>query len=286
MARAQDSVRIAVASLCYFVVALFLTAYSAKNPTMAQLGGTLVSELLYPLQLASTYVSSSVANGWNGYIALRGVRDENVRLHDRLGALESQNIRLMEVAHENARLRQILNMKQEQGVDGMVAAVIGYDPVNWVQTVTIDKGSADGMRESLAVLDVHANVVGQLIAVGLHSSRVLLLTDPVSGIDAVVQDSRARGVVEGLGGSLARLSFVQRDLTVQIGERVLTSGMDGVFPRGRLIGTVVGVKENRNGLFQLLQVRPAAPITTLEYVFVLTSGAPVIDAKVQPKGAQ
>ena len=280
MARAQESVRIAVAALTYFIVALFLTAYSAKNPSVVRLGGTLVSEVLFPLQLASTSLSSSIGSMWSGYIALRGVHEENVRLRDRLGALESQNIRLVEVAHENTRLRQLLTMTEDQALDGIVAAVIGYDPVNWIQTLTIDKGTRHGMREGLAVLDVHSNVVGQVIAVGVHSARVLLVTDPVSGVDAVVQDSRVRGVVEGLGGNLARLSFVQREMTVQIGERVLTSGMDGIFPRGKLIGTVVGVKENRNGLFQLVQVRPAATISTLEYVFVLTAGIPVIDVQV------
>lgn len=278
MARSVDNpFRIGGAALVLFCVALFLTSYSAKNPRVAGVGSAVVQEALSPFQTASHGAYSWFANMWSSYIALVGMRQENAELKHRVESLEAQNASLQELAHENERLRGLLGVVSSQGVRGrVVAGVIGYDASNWVKAISIDKGTADGITVGMPVVGT-AGIVGQVIAAARGSSRVLLLTDHSSGIDAIIQSSRARGVVEGLGSSNCRWRFVSTGEEVKIGDRVISSGSDGVYPKGFLIGTVSAVDDGGRGLFQNIEVDPAEDFLKLESVLVLTDppvGAP------------
>jgi rod shape-determining protein MreC len=128
---------------------------------------------------------------------------------------------------------------------------------------------------------VHARgVVGQVIAVSPNSARILLMTDHSSGIDAIVQGSRIRGVVEGSGTQMSQLRYVTREFSIKTDELVLTSGMDGVFPKGLLLGTVSAVQSSGGGMFQTVEVRPSVDFVRLEEVLILTSVAPDSDSSV------
>jgi rod shape-determining protein MreC len=267
----ENRVRIGGASLLLFCLSLFLTSYSSKNQEVARVGATAVQHALHPFQTLTHSVYSSITGIWDGYFALVHVREENVELRRRLESLESQNSQLQEVAHENDRLKSAWNVLVEAGQQKTVlAGVIGYDATNWIKAVSIDKGTSDGIVVGMPVLGT-AGVVGQVIAAASSSARVLLLTDHSSGVDAVVQGSRARGIVEGLGASGCRWKFVLANEEVKIGDRIITSGFDGVFPKGLLIGVVSSVEEAGKGLFQNIEIDPAEDFSRLETVTVLTS---------------
>ncbi|MCC6953479.1 MAG: rod shape-determining protein MreC, partial [Deltaproteobacteria bacterium] len=151
---------------------------------------------------------------------------------------------------------------------GVAARVIGRDPSNWAHTVTIDRGSHDGLRIGLPVVDGNA-VVGQIVAVSRSSSQVLLLSDNSSAIDAIVQKSRAQGTVEGALGKKLYLRNVLREQEVLPGDRVIASGLDGVFPKGTLIGVVTRVDPAPNGVFQNVELEPSTDLVRLESVLVL-----------------
>lgn len=272
MARSvENPVRLGGASLLLFCVALFLASYSAKNPGVARIGASIVQEALRPFQSLTHSVYSSTTGLLDSYVFLVHVREENVSLRSRVESLEAQNSQLQELAHENERLRDLLSVSTENNLrGGIVAGVIGYDASNWVKAVSIDKGSRDGIAVGMPVVGT-AGVVGQVIATASTSARILLLTDHSSGVDALIQGSRARGIVEGLGGANCRWRFVLAGEEVKIGDRVVTSGADGIYPKGLLIGVVSSVEEAGKGLFQQIEVDPAEDFLKIETVLVLSS---------------
>ena len=261
--------KVAIASLVLFLLSLLLTAYSSKNPSITRLGSAIVTEILSPLQIVSRYFQSGVSGFWQNYFDLIGVRELNVELQQRVAALQSENARLIELDRENLRLRGLLDVTSAAHLDGVSARIIGYDPTHWSQTITIDRGTADGVLVGAAVMSSQG-VVGQVISSGPASAKVLLISDHGSGVDAIIQESRARGIVEGTGGGALRWSFVSPDEEVQIGDRVVTSGLDGVFPKGLVIGLVSRIDDTEMSLFREIELAPAVSFAKLENVFVIS----------------
>lgn len=283
---ARYNAQVAVLSLALFCLSIFLAAYSARNPGVARVGAVVLGEVLHPFQLLEGQLSGSISGVWHRYVYLVGLDAENRDLRARTAHLEAQNSRLIEHMSENARLRKLLNITEQSPLRGVGAMVIGYDPTNWSQTVSINKGLKDGLRVGMPVLDGDG-VVGQIMAIGPTAAKVLLVTDHLSGIDAIVQNGRMRGVVEGAGLNSCRLRFGASEEEVKIGDRVITSGMDGVFPKGLLIGIVTGVRRDKHALFQLVDVQPAVDVAKLETILVVTTPlAEVGDISTEKKKGQ
>lgn len=258
-------------SFALLVLSFQLMGLSMENRALPRAGALGVDSILAPVEKGYYEVSQSGKYIWSHYLWLMSVESERNQLLNRVKELEAHNSRLMEFDSENQRLRKILNFTERSGFSGVVASVVGRDPSNWVKTVTIDRGSADGLRRGLAVVDGTA-IVGQTTTVNRHSSRVLLLTDNSSAIDSVVQTSRAVGTSEGgLGRSSLRLRYVLKlkEFQVKVGDRVIASGLDGVFPKGALIGVVGKVNPQATGWFQEVEVEPSVDVFRLENVLVL-----------------
>ena len=260
--------RIALTSFSLLCVSLLLTAYSIRHPQVNDAGSMVVTETLRPVFSVTHSLRTSIRYVWDSYINLINVADENVALKERLREVDAERTRLLETKAQNERLKSLLNAKEQENLSGIAAEVIGYDPSSWVKGVLINRGRADGVERGMAVVD-GAGVVGQIVAAGLHTAHVLLITDHSSGVDALVQSSRVRGVVEGSGGSICELRYVSRDDQVKEQEQVVTSGMDGIFPKGLIIGTVERVEKPTGGLFQMIELNPAVDFSKLEDVLVL-----------------
>src|SRR5262249_30724941 len=142
--------------------------------------------------------------------------------------------------------------------DLQAAQIIGRDPLPWFSTVTINKGEADGVQKNMAVLSPFG-VVGQTTTISAHSARVLLITDHNSSVDGVVQRSRARGIVEGALDGRCLMKYLKRGEDVEVGDRVVTSGLDGIFPKGVIVGDVTRVTRGNRGLMQVAEVKPSVP---------------------------
>jgi rod shape-determining protein MreC len=260
--------KVLFASLVLIVASLLLTAYSAKHPLVTTVGGAVVADVTAPVFSFVGGIGEGITSKWDRYISLVGVEEENQKLQDRLAQLEGDVVLLREYQGENERLRGLLQFSEESKVTGIGASVIGSDPSGWVRGILLDKGTADGVTEGMAV--VHARgIVGQVIAAALHSSRVLLINDRSSGVDALVQGSRARGVLEGASMKMCELQYVTKDVKVKEGELVVTSGMDGVYPPGLPIGTVNSVGISGNTLFHAIEVKPLVDFSRLEEVLVV-----------------
>ncbi len=259
-------------SLALLCAALFMTAYTAEHPWPARIGLALFSEALAPFQIVNGKIHDMIAEPWTKYVSLIGVKQENQRMQERLEVLEAENSRLRELQSENKQLRALLRVTEEAGLTGIAARVVAYDPSNWARKVTINRGQIDNVVPGMAVLQGDG-LVGQVIASGPHTSQVLLLTDPTSAVDVLLQKTRGRGVVEGMGERRCRLNYVAAEELVRIGDRVITSGMDGIFPKGLMVGVVSSVGPQRKGmLFHKLQLKTAVDFSKLENVLVIQQG--------------
>jgi len=186
-----------------------------------------------------------------------------------LRELEQKLTDYEELKAANVRLRRLLSFRGDLGVPSMAAQIIGDDSTGWFRTVLIDKGRRHGVARRMPVV-APEGVVGQTIECALGVSKVLLITDRNSAIDVMIQRSRTRGILEGKGEEdLCTMKFVARTADVKEGDRVITSGLGGIYPKGLLVGRVVAVQKQPFGLFQSVEVAPSVNFGRLEEVLVL-----------------
>ncbi len=253
------------------VVSFQLMSLSLRNKAIASYGARTIDKIILPLEKGYYELSQTFKFYWKHYLWLVNIESENNELVNRVKFLEAQNTRLNEIDLENQRLKTVLNFREFSGYQGTVARVIARDPSNWVKTVTINKGSADGLRVGMAVVDGNA-ILGQTVTVNSNSARVLLITDNSSAIASIAQSSRAQGITEGiLNPAVLKLRYALKvkELDINIGERILASGIDGVFPKGALVGVVSQVDNSSDDLFQEVEITPSVDISRLEDVFVI-----------------
>ena len=247
-----------------------LIAYSLNLPRarQANLGERVVAGSLAPLQKPASDGGGFFIRAWRRYIALVDLKQENARLYAEVRRLNGALTEANELFKENERLVKLLDMKKNIKEPTITAAVVGEDVTPWFRSLTINQGSTSGIAEGMPVVSAFG-VVGQTVKVSANSSRVLLLTDHASGIAAMIQRSRARGVVKGRGDNACSLEFAMRGEDVQIGDQVVSSGVGGIFAKGLPIGEVTMVKKGEYGIFQTVIIRPHAPIAHLEEVLVV-----------------
>lgn len=222
-------------------------------------------------------VFGGVTGAWSSYVGLRGVAAENERLRREVTNLGVQLQRERALAQRGMRLGLLLQLKQAMPLPTLAAEVIGGDASAWFQTITIDKGAADGVTADMAVLSP-GGVVGRVVGTPAHrAARVQVLIDRNAGAGALVERSRAGGVVVGDGVGL-HMEYVSNLADVRAGDAVVTSGLDGIYPKGLVIGFVTAV-EPGSGLYKTVRLRSSVDYSSLEEVLVVT------DRGVPPAGA-
>lgn len=263
--------RTIVTSAILIVIGIFSTAYTSKNPQRYETVSSWFDELTLPVSSSVSSFLTTTASIYSRYVSLLSVQGEYQRVRERVVALEGENVRLLELVNENRQLREILGMSSALALQGGVgAAVIGHNASDRFQSVTVDRGESSGIKVGMAVVD-SSGVVGQIVSVSPNSSRILLITDIRSGVDVVIQSSRVRGVVEGLGKVNCNLNYVGKDEKIEVGDRVVTSGADGVFPKGLPVGLVLAAEKVGGRLFQAITLQPYMKLSKLEYVYVITN---------------
>ncbi len=268
--------RILLTSSGLLLISLLLFSVSIRSQSYRDPVGRVVLDAVAPFQEVFSGIGRGVGRLWTGYIDLVDAHRDNQRLAERVAGLESELLRVGELERENARLAELLSFRAR--VEGPVygARVIARDPGPLAMTLTIDRGERDQIRRGMAVL-APQGVVGQIAEASHAAARVLLLTDHNSGIDAIVQRSRARGIVQGGTDGSCYMNYLSRDADVAVGDRVLTSGLDGIFPKGVVVGEVIDVSRRQRGLLQAAVVRPSVALDRLEEVLVVDASAQVVD---------
>ena len=247
---------------------ILLLAVQIKRPDGARLIRVWAVELLTPAERAGAWALDRLGGAWSGYVGLVRAHRENQRLRDELGRLTLRNSELEGRAAEAQRLSALLEFRQAHPDAPLLAArVIGAD-AGAGRAVYLDRGQHDGVQPNMAVITPQG-AVGKVLEVYSTTAQVLLLTDKSSGAGALLAGSRTQAAAKGTGEPLLLLDYVSNDQEVVPGERVLTSGMDRIFPKDLPLGTVVDVRPGNP--FKQIRVRPAAGLDQLEEVFVVTS---------------
>ncbi|MGE0527420.1 MAG: rod shape-determining protein MreC [Bdellovibrionales bacterium] len=212
--------------------------------------------------------SSGVRGTTAMYLDLIGIKRENEALRNQLAELNAQLGAMTELKLENERLGQLLGFKQATKMDLLAARVIGRDLLPDHKTITVDRGLVHGVQKNMAALTI-GGVIGYTFRVEKDSSQILLLTDTYAVIDAIVQRSRARGLVEGMSRNTCRLRHLKRSDDVRVGDLVVTSGLFNIFPKGFPIGTVTSIDKSRYGMTQDVEIKPAVEPLNLEELFIV-----------------
>jgi rod shape-determining protein MreC len=224
-----------------------------------------------------------VRGAWTGYVDLRDVQEENEALKRELQTLQ---VRLQEERAQAQRaenFRQLLELRERAGVDTVAAEVIAGPATIEFRDMTIDKGNADGVARDMAVISP-AGVVGRVILASPRAARVQMLIDLNAAAGAMIERTRAQGLVVGQGSAL-RMDYVPGTTEVKQGDLVVTSGIDKIYPKGFVIGTVESI-ETSSGTFHDIVVRPAVDFSRLEEVLVVTTPPAAITAEQIAKEAE
>jgi rod shape-determining protein MreC len=251
------------------VTQVLLLAVQIKREREVRLIRVWSMELIAPLQRIGSWTINGAAHGWGGYIGLRSAQKENDAMRADLDRLKVRNAELEGRALEADRLAALLNFRTAHTDAPMIAArVIGASPDSGSLVVSIDRGSRDGIRRDMGVITPDG-VVGKIFAVYPDISQVLLLGDKDSGVGALLANSRTQGPVKGTGEPLLSLEYISGDEKVTVGETVLTSGQDRIFPKDLPVGKVVDFATDPKSPFMKIRVKPAAHLDRLEEVMVL-----------------
>jgi rod shape-determining protein MreC len=236
-----------------------------------------------PFERAGSYGFGWFRNIWRHYFALRSTAEENEHLRRENDELKVQIAQLQGKAAEADRLAVLLNFRKSHADVPMIGArVIGASAGTASLTIELDRGERDGIKRNMGVITPDG-VVGKVIESYPNTSQVLLLTDKESGVGAMLSDSRIQSPVGGLGEPLLTMKYVPNDDTVNVGERVVTSGMDRIFPRDLPVGTIVDIKPGNP--FKQIRIKPAANLERLEEVIVLLTLHP-LEMKKEAESAE
>jgi len=260
--------RLALGLFACILAALFLF------PTQSQglldfLDGPVGQLVRLPLEAVAS-LDQGISGMWQHYVSLQGIEEENRHLRQDIEWLRGQNNRLREEAAATQRLTTLLQFK-EQALPTMVAAqVIGRDATNRYRSIILNKGDSDGIQPDMGVI-TPAGVVGRVVKTTSVTSVVLLVTDPNNAIAGLIQRTRDEGIVEGTPQGKVRLKYIPLLSGVQDGDRVVTSGLVGGFPRGLAIGTITGIEKEEGALFQNAELAPEVDLSRVEEVLVIQS---------------
>jgi rod shape-determining protein MreC len=228
------------------------------------------------VQRGTTALVWGVRNLWSGYIALRHAHAENQELKRQLAeaqiAVQTQQAR----ADRARMLEQLLDLRDRLSIQTTAADIIGAAPpapMPDFRTVTIDKGTREGLRSDMAVI-APLGVVGRIVVSSVRSAKVQLLIDRNAAAGALIERSRAQGVVVGTGDDRLRLDYVSEIADIAVGDVVVTSGIDGIYPKGFVIGRVEAVEKSGSS-FKRISVQPAVDFRSVEQVLVITTPPPV-----------
>jgi len=210
---------------------------------------------------------------------LRELRRRNEELQSLADSLMIENVRLEELESENETLRQLLQFTQANPTHSYRAAevvghVVGQDPSNLLRYIIIDVGTGDGIAKGMPVV-TDRGLVGRIVEVSSRSSKALLITDASSSVNAIIQSSRATGVVEGKADGGLVMKYIPQQVTVNVGDIILTSGLGATFPKRLVIGQVTAVHKRDIEMFQQAEIKPTVDFERLEIVLVITNFEPI-----------
>jgi rod shape-determining protein MreC len=226
-----------------------------------------VMSLMSPFLKGAGWAGQGVSGTWRAYVGLRGVERENRHLRERIDALALKTQESEEARQELVRLRELLDLRDSVPWSTVAARVIARGTDGGARIVTIDRGSRDGVRQNQPVLTPRG-IVGRVIEAAPGASKVQTILDPNSGVAGLIQRTRVQGMIVGEGERGCRMEYVSELANVEVGDVIVTSGLDQIYPKGYTIGVVGSIGEGE-GLTKLVELRPEVDFRRLEEVLVV-----------------
>jgi rod shape-determining protein MreC len=253
---------------------VLLLAVQIKRDSQGRLIRVWTVSAVSPVERSGAWGVGKIRDAWRHYFALSDTARQNEQLHRENGELKLEIMQLQGKSAEADRLAALLNFKQKQNkVPMVVARVIGSSADPNSNVLYIDQGQRDGIRKNMGVITPEG-VVGKVMEAYRDASQVLVVTDRDSGVGAMIADSRIQSPVGGTGEPLLNMKYVGNDDEVAVGSRVVTSGMDRIFPKDLPVGIITQVKPG--GQYKQIRVKPSANLEKLEEVIVLLTTDPVV----------
>ena len=248
-------------------ISVLSLSLSSRQPYPVYGPGRIAIALVAPFQKAIVGTTRFFRGIWEHYFFLVSVREENERLYAENRQLRAMQHQYLEAALMNNRMRELLGLVERITRPAIAAQVVGKDPSPWFQTVMVDKGIDQGVSKGDPVINA-LGIVGIVVDASADYAKVMLVTDPNSAVDAVVQDSRARGIVKGGASGSCVFNYVLSKHPVAVGDVVVSSGMDQVFPKGLPVGRVATIVKRDAGIFQDVTLTPVVDFERLEEILI------------------
>ncbi len=257
--------------ICCMISLLLLTFYIREGETGPIHGvRSVVTTITTPVRMVGSIVASPFHAVGNVISNVTAPQETLSELRQRNEQLTAEVAKLTEAEKTAERLEGLLGLRSTYSLESTAARIVGGSSDAWSHTVTIDKGTVDGLEVGMAVCN-SGGAIGQIVEVSATSSTVRLLTDETSGISAMVQRSRAQGILQGQPDGSLQLNYITADSDVSVGDIVITSGLGGVFPKGLPLGTVTSVNRASNATYYTVTVRAQSLAENNEEVLVITS---------------
>lgn len=221
-----------------------------------------------PFQDAAGWVAVSIGNVWGGYINLTRVKERNQELSRELERLQFENNAMSEQIRAYQRTERLLTAPGAALFNSLPARIIARDPTRRAHIVTVNRGSSHGVTEGAAAYN-HQGLVGKVVTVTPVASRILLLSDIRSAVDAVAQETRDRMVVRGSNGPLFSVRYLAAGAGIKVGDRIISSGLGGIYPKGMVIGSIHSLSPSPGELFIEASVTPSVRYDTIEELLII-----------------
>ncbi len=252
------------------LLALILFFYNLKQGVDGSFFRKIVLETVAPAQKVLSASVKSVNDAWLRYVLLVGIQEENKNLKNKINELKAALILYQEGYLEAQRLRKLLDLKDDYSYHFISARVVGKEQAALSKTILINKGAAHGLKTGMPVI-APPGLIGRLVDVSWHVSKVLLFIDENSNVGAIVQRTRTQGIISGAGPRGLVLKYISKTQDVKEGDVIVSSGMDGIFPKGLLIGQVSHVDRQDASLFLKIIVAPFVDFSKLEEILILAT---------------
>ena len=252
--------------------------FDLNEPTLFH---QLVTEVISPVQAGLASSKKSLSSFWDNYLPIVNTSKENNVLKKQISRLESDLTSMEEVRKENLRLKRLLSYSDEMSHQKIMAQVVGWDSANEFKVIRLNKGRKHGIQMMAPVITDHG-LVGYVYRVTDNFSDVLTILDQNNRVDVMVERTRTHGIVEGVFNFKCALKYIMRNEPVEVGDKLITAGVGGIYPKGIKVGMITDITKENFGMTLSIEVIPSVDFDKLEEVLVLVGGSAVEVSKSEP----
>ncbi len=239
--------------------------FDLNEPTLFH---QLVTEVISPVQAGLASSKKSLSSFWDNYLLIVNTSKENNVLKKQISRLESDLTTMEEVRKENLRLKRLLSYSDEMSHQKVMAQVVGWDSANEFKVIRLNKGRKHGIKAMAPVITDHG-LVGYVYRVTDNYSDVLTILDQNNRVDVMVERTRTHGIVEGVFNFKCALKYIMRNEPVEVGDKLITAGVGGIYPKGIKVGMITDITKENFGMTLSIEVIPSVDFDKLEEVLVL-----------------